>query len=83
MTISNPVDRKKIRDALMEISNCLTRVEGERDTIKNVISDLSENYQLPKRTVRRMAKAFHKQDFAKEQQEFFEFEHIYQEVTSG
>jgi hypothetical protein len=32
--LSNPADRKKIREALQEISNSMTRIEGERDYIK-------------------------------------------------
>lgn len=83
MTISNPVERKKIRDALSEISNSLTRIESERDLIKTIVGNIAEEHELPKKTVNKMAKVFHKQNFSKEQQEFSEFEHIYQAVTSS
>lgn len=83
MTISNPVERKKIRDALSEISNSLTRIEGERDLIKTIVGNIAEEHELPKKTVNKMARVFHKQNFSKEQQEFSEFEHIYQAVTSS
>lgn len=81
MSISSPVDRKKIREALQEISNSMTRIDAEKDLIKAVISDLSDQYQLPKKTFNKMARVYHKQTFNQEQQEFSEFETLYEEIT--
>lgn len=81
--IQNPEDRKKIRDALQEISNSYTRVEAERDLIKEIISNMSEEFDLPKKTVRKMAKVYHKQNFSQEQQEFSDFEAVYAEITGS
>jgi hypothetical protein len=39
-SISSPEDRKKIKDALQEISDSMTRVEAERDLIKDIVNDL-------------------------------------------
>lgn len=80
MQISNPSDRKKIRDALTEISNSMTRIAAERDLIKEVVKDLSDQYQLPKKTINKMARVFHKQNFSEEQQQFNEFETLYEEL---
>lgn len=79
--ISNPADRKKIKDALTEASNSMTRIGAERDLIKDIINDLSAQFQLPKKTVRKMAKVFHKQNFSEERQEFSDFEAIYEEIS--
>lgn len=81
--LNNPAERKKIRDALSEISISYTRIEAERDLIKTIVANLSEQHELPKKTVNKMARVFHKQNFSKEQQEFSEFEHVYQAVTSS
>lgn len=81
MSISSPVDRKKIREALREISNSMTRIDAEKDLIKAVISDLSDQYQLPKKAFNKMARVYHKQTFNQEQQEFSEFETLYEEIT--
>ena len=35
-TLSNPADRKGVYDAIVEISNSLTRMEAERDLIREI-----------------------------------------------
>ena len=57
-------DRKRIRGAMEEISNSYTRVEAERDFIKDAINDLSEEVDIPKNILRKMARIFHKQNMA-------------------
>jgi hypothetical protein len=81
--LSNPTDKKAIRDALREISQSLTRVEGERDYIKESIKAVSEKYLIPKKTLRRMAKVYHNQNYNKEQEEFEEFETLYETIVEG
>ena len=75
--ISSPVDRKKIKDALVEISDSMTRMEAERDLIKDIVKDVADNYQLSKKQINRMAKIYHKQNFIIEQQEMDELETLY------
>ena len=75
--ISNPADRKKIKDALQEISDSMTRMEAERDLIKDIINDVNDNFKLPKKYISKMAKIYHKQNFANEQQETDELESLY------
>jgi hypothetical protein len=80
--INNPVDRKKINDALQEVSDSMTRIGAEKDLIRTIVSDLSEEFQLPKKTVNKLARIFHKQNFAQESQEFDELETLYEEVIA-
>ena len=42
--ISNPADRKKIKDALQEISDAMTRIAAEKDLIKEIVADVSDNF---------------------------------------
>lgn len=81
--LSNPADKKAIRDALREISSSLTRVEAERDYIKECIKTVAEKYEIPKKTLRRMAKVYHNQNYNKEQEEFEEFETLYETVIES
>lgn len=83
MSISNPADRKKIRDALQEISNSMTRISAERDLIKDIKADLFEEYKhvLTKKQIGKMARVYHKQNFNEEQAEATEFEVLYEEVV--
>lgn len=83
MTISNPADRKKIRDAMNEASASMTRIEAERDLIKEIAKDISEQYQLPKKVVNKMIRVYHKQNFNEEVASHSEFETLYEEITSN
>lgn len=80
--ISNEADRKKFNDALQEISNSKTRISAERDLIKEIVDDLAEQFELPKKTINKLANIYHKQSFSKEAQEFDELETLYEEVVN-
>ena len=82
MIPSSPADRKAIYDALKEISNSMTRIEAERDLIREAIGNTCENFNLNKKTFRRMAKVYHKQNFNQEKEEHEEFEAMYSVITN-
>jgi hypothetical protein len=44
-------DKKKIKGALQEASNSLTRIYSERDLVKNIMNETSTNFKIPKKTV--------------------------------
>jgi len=80
---SNPADRKTIRDALHEISAALTRIEGERDYIKETVKDITDKYPaVSKRVFRKMIKVYHAQTFTQEVEEHEEFENLYETITT-
>lgn len=79
---SSPEDRKKILASVQEISNSLTRIEAERDLIKEILADVQDKFALPKKYTRKVAKIYHKQNFTEVQQEQEELEAIYETVTT-
>lgn len=83
--ISNPADRKKIRDALQEASNSMTRIEAERDLIKQIKNDLADEYGeggLNKKTIAKLVRVYHKRNFQEEQAAQSEFETLYEEIVN-
>jgi len=82
MTISSTYDRKKIRDALQEASNSMTRIGAERDLIKDIAKDISDTYQIPKKQVNKMIRVYHKQSFSEEVAIQDEFEQLYEMVVN-
>ena len=80
--ITSPADRKKIKDALQEISNSMTRVDAEKDLIKETIADLHDNFKISKKILIKMARTYHKQNFLNEQQNHEEYETLYEEVVN-
>jgi len=79
---SSPEDRKEVRDRLTEISNSLTRIDSERDHINNILSDLQDEYELPKKHMRKVARVFHKQNIHEVKEEFSDIEDIYNAISS-
>jgi hypothetical protein len=79
---SNPADKKTIRDALQEISNAMTRIEGERDYIKESIKTITDRYPvISKKVFRKMIKVYHAQTYTQEVEEHEEFENLYETIT--
>jgi hypothetical protein len=60
---SSPEDRKKIMDAMNEISAAMTRKEGESSYIKETINDLYDKFKIPKKMLNRFARDNHKSNF--------------------
>lgn len=81
--ISSPADRAKIKKMLGEVSNSMTRIEAERDLIKETIKEMSQEFNLSKRQLNRMAKVYHKQNFTREQEEHSEFEDLYTSIVES
>ena len=78
---SSPEDRKNIKNRLEEISNSLTRIEAERSQINEILQDMQDNYELPKKHMRKVAKVYHKQNIIEMKNEFDDIEQIYNTVA--
>lgn len=81
MTIATPEDKKKIFEAVREISNSLIRVEAERDLMKDIVKEISDTFQIPRKTVKKIAVTYHKQNLTQVEQEHDEFVELYDKVT--
>lgn len=57
------MDPSKIRKAIEEISDSMTRTDAERDLVKEIINKVNEDEGIDKRVLRKMARAYHKQNF--------------------
>ena len=79
--ISNPEDRKKLLDVLRECSSSMTRMEGEKDYIKESVNDICKKLDLPKRLVSRMVKVYHKQNYDEEVAVHEQFETLYETIV--
>jgi len=78
---SDPAARKAIKKCMDELSVSMARIDGERDFIKEAIDNICEEYEMSKKTFRKLAKVYHKQNFSKEVAEHEEFETMYEQLT--
>ena len=81
--ISSPADRKKIKDALHEISGSMTRIDAEKDYIREAVKELADEFKLSKRTLNKMARVYHKQNYSQEVASHEEFEGLYETILES
>lgn len=77
---SDPEVRKHILGCMKEISNSLTRKEGEQDHINEILGELEEKTGIKKKHFRKMAKDYHKDSFDKTSNENDNYEALYETV---
>lgn len=75
-------DKKKLRNAIQEISDSMLRVGAERDLQKEVVNKIAEELTVDKKIVRRMAKVYHKANFKDEVEQNDAFESFYDLVIN-
>lgn len=81
MSTLSPEDKKKLVNALKEMSASMTRVEAERDLQKNLKKDICSELDLSKKVFSKLAKTYHKGNFPEEREVHTEFETLYETVT--
>jgi ABC-type microcin C transport system permease subunit YejB len=79
----NEAERKKLKKAIMELNDSMTRVAAERDLQKEVITTLYEELGVDKRLIRRMAKAYFKANFGEEVEQNKAFEESYDLIVKN
>jgi hypothetical protein len=75
-----PVQLKEIKGKFDEISNSMTRVSAEKDLVKEIYLDLKENYEVPPKIARKLAKTYHKRNLDEIRAENADFEETYETV---
>lgn len=70
-----------LKGCLQEISNSLTRMEAERDNIKEIVDRMAQEFELNKRLSRKLARVFHKRNLEEEQAAAQELSDTYEAVV--
>ena len=74
-------DREKLFKIVQECSNSMTRMDAEKDFVREAIADTAKNMQLPKKMVAKLVKVYHKQNFDEEVAVQEQFETLYESVV--
>ncbi len=77
---SSPADREAIFAVIKELSNSLTRQEGEADYRKEALKELSEKYEIDKKYLRQLLVDFHKDRFEEKSDERVQYEGLYEAI---
>ena len=76
-------DKQKVKAVLVEVSNSMTRIEAEKEMIKDAIDAASKIHEIPKKTLNKMAKVFHKNNYAQELSSIEEFTTMYENIVGN
>ena len=79
--ISNPADRDKLLKVIRDCSDSMARAQGEKEYIREAITDISKQLQLPKKVVAKMVKVYFKQNYDEEVAVQDQFETLYETVV--
>lgn len=77
---SSPADQKKLKDAVVELSNSLYREEAEKENRKSILDTISDELGIKKKYINRMAKEYHKNEFDAKSSENTSYEELYETV---
>lgn len=79
----NPTDKKILKDAIVEMSNCMLRIESEREAMGDIASDLSKKFGIKKPIINKVVKAHHKHQYAEMQMDNDHFEFVYESLMGS
>lgn len=75
-------NKSKLRKAVLELNDSLTRISAERDLQKEIITKISDELGIEKKIVRRMAKVYFNANFQTEVELDEEFEETYRNTVA-
>lgn len=79
---TNPKDLERILKAVKSASDCLIRIDSEREELKAIAELMQEELELPKKYFNKMVKVYYKASFDKEVQDQEDFQQLYEAVIT-
>ena len=70
-----------LREGIKEISVHLSRMDIEKEAIKDIVASVFDETKVPKKMINRFAKVYHKQSFQEEVAQHKEFESLFEGIT--
>lgn len=76
----NSHDAGQVKKTITEMSNCLTRIDAEREAMSEMANDIQKKYGIKKAILNRVAKAHYKHKYTEMQMENDRFEYVYESL---
>lgn len=73
---------KVLKDAIKELSDVYTMIDAQKDTEKDIINTVFDELKIPKKILRKLAKVYHKRNYAEVTLENEEFGVLYEGVVN-
>jgi hypothetical protein len=80
---SSPNDRQQIKLKIVEITNSFSKIDAEKDHIKEILSDAEAKFGIKKKLISKMARTMYKHSYDTLQQENEDFSTLYETLVEG
>ena len=80
---SSPADRQTLKTMLVEITNCMLRMDAERDAKKEIVASIKEKFEIQPKLVNKLASTMYKRNYSDLQAENEDFEEMYEMLIEG
>ena len=78
---SDPNAKDAIRSAIKELDASMIRVKAERDLQKDILQNIQDKVDVPKKYIKKMATIYHKQNLQEVKAENDDLETLYEAVN--
>lgn len=76
-------DKKRVKKAISEMNDSMTRIAAERDHQKLILDDIEDSLNVEKKLLRRMAKAYFKANYSEEVEFDERFDTFYNSILKS
>jgi hypothetical protein len=81
--LADPEVRKKFKSSVATITHYFDQIDKLKESVKEALGDLSAEYGLDKKTIRKLAVTMYKHNYGSLQEENRAFEILYETVIEG
>jgi len=81
--MSNPEERKEFKALLVEITNCMLRMDSEREAMKEIVEAGKEKFEITPKLIRKLATTMYKHNYQSVTEENEHFEYLYESIVEG
>ncbi len=76
-------DRQQFKLMLAEMTNCLQKIDAEKEQFKEISAAAQDKYSIKKKLVAKLARVMYKHNYADLQAENEHFEDLYETLVEG
>ena len=80
MITLNPTEKKAVAAAVQEMSDCMLRIEAERELMKDIVDVTFDKYGVEKKHFKKLATIFHKRNLDEVRGEHETVESLYEDL---
>lgn len=80
---TNAEERKRLKAMIVEMTHALSRIDGEREHMKEIAGVAAEEFGLEKKIINKLARTMFKNNYASLQAENEHFEFLYEALVDS